>query len=287
MFDKLQMANRMNDNGSFPYLRSHPLTTQRIADAQLRLTLSPDDQKPASPSVSPPAAEPLLMGARARVLADPGVDALRAWVAEAASPAQAAALAAQPVPRRAATLYAGILAKLRLKELDGIAPLLSQLAGLTARDAEASQAVSLLASEVALAQGHPERALLVLPPVSNSRAATLMAAQAQGLLGEARLEQAAAALQTWVARNPRDAAAWQLLATLYQRQGQPLRALRAEAESRVAQLDYAGAADRLKAAQALQRQAPRTGPSDNIEASIIDSRSRQVELLFREQALER
>jgi hypothetical protein len=30
MFDKLQQANRLNDNGSWPYLRSHPLTTQRM-----------------------------------------------------------------------------------------------------------------------------------------------------------------------------------------------------------------------------------------------------------------
>jgi predicted Zn-dependent protease len=37
MFDKLQQANRLNDNGSWPYLRSHPLTTQRQADMQSRL----------------------------------------------------------------------------------------------------------------------------------------------------------------------------------------------------------------------------------------------------------
>jgi predicted Zn-dependent protease len=37
MFDKLQQANRLNDNGSWPYLRSHPLTTQRMADMQSRL----------------------------------------------------------------------------------------------------------------------------------------------------------------------------------------------------------------------------------------------------------
>jgi predicted Zn-dependent protease len=36
MFDKLQQANRINDNGSWPYLRSHPLTTQRMADMQSR-----------------------------------------------------------------------------------------------------------------------------------------------------------------------------------------------------------------------------------------------------------
>ena len=41
MFEKLQQAARLNDNGSFPYLRSHPMTTERIADAQARQQLLP------------------------------------------------------------------------------------------------------------------------------------------------------------------------------------------------------------------------------------------------------
>ena len=36
MFEKLQQANRFNDSGAFPYLRSHPLTTERIAEARTR-----------------------------------------------------------------------------------------------------------------------------------------------------------------------------------------------------------------------------------------------------------
>ena len=39
MFEKLQQAARLNDNGAFPYLRSHPMTTERIADAQARQQL--------------------------------------------------------------------------------------------------------------------------------------------------------------------------------------------------------------------------------------------------------
>jgi predicted Zn-dependent protease len=39
MFDKLAVANRINDNGSYPYLRSHPLTSERIGDMQARLQL--------------------------------------------------------------------------------------------------------------------------------------------------------------------------------------------------------------------------------------------------------
>jgi predicted Zn-dependent protease len=95
-------------------------------------------------------------------------------------------------------------------------------------------------------------------------------------------------LQAWVASQPQDAMAWQELATVYTAQRQPLRALRAEAEVRVAQLDYAGALDRLKSAQDFMRAstAPDTSAA-HIDASIIDTRRRQIEVLLREQALDR
>jgi len=54
-------------------------------------------------------------------------------------------------------------------------------------------------------------------------------------------------------------------------------------EAQVAMLDYGAALDRLRAAQAMARQPG----ADHFEASIIDTRARQVELLVREQALER
>ena len=60
--------------------------------------------------------------------------------------------------------------------------------------------------------------------------------------------------------------------------------MRAEAEARVAQLDYRAALDRFRAAQDLVRKG---GGGDYIEASIIDTRARQVESLLREQSLER
>jgi hypothetical protein len=52
-----------------------------------------------------------------------------------------------------------------------------------------------------------------------------------------------------------------------------------------AQLDYAGAIARLKAAQELSKS--KLAPVDHIEASIVDVRLRQVEQLLREQAIER
>ena len=36
MFEHLQAASRLNDDGSWPYLRTHPLTTERIGEAQDR-----------------------------------------------------------------------------------------------------------------------------------------------------------------------------------------------------------------------------------------------------------
>ena len=37
MFEKLEHASRLNDNGNYPYLRSHPLTVERIGEARARL----------------------------------------------------------------------------------------------------------------------------------------------------------------------------------------------------------------------------------------------------------
>ena len=60
--------------------------------------------------------------------------------------------------------------------------------------------------------------------------------------------------------------------------------LRADAESRFAELDYPAALDRFKAAQGLMRSSP--GSADFMEGSIIDTRARQTEALIREQALQ-
>ena len=71
-------------------------------------------------------------------------------------------------------------------------------------------------------------------------------------------------------------------------QGQTLRAIRADAEAQMARLDYPAALERFKAAQELLRQTrSNTAAADHIDASIIDTRRRQVELLVKEQALER
>src|SRR5690606_26266379 len=140
----------------------------------------------------------------------------------------------------------------------------------------------LLEAEIAMAAGDGARVLQLLDASSSRRPELLLVAQAQVQAGPAG--EAAPRLQTWVSTHPRDATAWQLLSSAQAAQGQRLRAIRSEAEARVAQLDYTAALDRFKAAQDLVR---RGAGGDHIEASIIDTRARQVESLLREQALER
>ena len=84
MFEKLQQASRLNDNGSFPYLRSHPMTFERIADAQARQQLLPQRASSAGSS------NHAMMSARAQVLAKPGVDTLRTMAEQASASTLAA-----------------------------------------------------------------------------------------------------------------------------------------------------------------------------------------------------
>lgn len=272
MFEKLQQAARLNDNGNYPYLRTHPMTNERAADMQSRQQLS--TRGPAQPTL-----EHALAAGRARVISNPAVDALRAMVAEA----DASSFAALPPTRQAGVLYAATFAASRLRERADAARLQARLDTAVAGDPDARRLAKQLAAEIALAQGDPARALRLVDTGSRRRADLLLASQAQVQTGQAAT--AAQRLQTWVATQPRDAGAWQLLSAAYAAQGQPLRAIRAEAEARVAQLDYTAALDRFKAAQELVRKGG--GGGDHIEASIVDTRARQVESLLREQALER
>lgn len=272
MFEKLTQAARLNDNGNYPYLRTHPMSTERAADMQSRQQLS--TRGPAQPTV-----EHAMAAGRARVIANPGVDALRAAVAEA----DASSFSGLPRLRQAGVLYAATFAASRLRDATATTRLLARLEAVAAGDAAGQRLARLLGAEIAMGQGDARRVLGLVDLDSRRRPELLLGAQAQVQAGQAR--EAAQRLQTWVATQPRDATAWQLLSTAYAAQAQPLRAVRAEAEARVAQLDYTAALDRFKAAQDMVRKGAAGG--DHIEASIIDTRARQVESLLREQALER
>ena len=286
MFEKLQQASRLNDNGSFPYLRSHPMTTERIADAQARQQLLP-----ARPSV---VTTPLhaMMSARALVLTNPGIDALRGLSLQAASTTVATA----PLWRQAGILYAAAMAEMRQRDWVNARRTLVRLEALPLTEPAAQRVVLLFKAELALQSSEAMQAVNLLNTKTsviniNDRASRLLLAQsrvATQLPTQGKL--AADDLVMWVNRMPRDANAWLYLSAAYELQGDTLRAIRAQAEARAAELDYAAALDRFKAAQAVAYQLAKEGKLDrsgNIEASIVDARLRELERLRREQMLAR
>ncbi|MEJ6021484.1 M48 family metalloprotease [Ramlibacter sp. PS4R-6] len=269
MFEKLQAATRLSDNGSYPYLRSHPMTTERIAEVHQRMQLA------APGAARTPDMLHLMMAGRAKVLSEPGVDMLRSFTTADATRADPASRA-----REAGALYAAALAQSKLRDARAAQALLPRLAQLAAGNEETARQARLLAAEIALAAGDAQPALALADP---ARPELVLSSQARMRSGQAGA--AAERLQTFVSLNPRDAYMWQLLAQAHAAQGQTLRAVRAEAEVQAARLDWQAALDRLRAAQELLRRG--TSARDHIEASIIDARAREMQSLLREQALER
>ena len=293
MFEKLQQASRLNDSGSYPYLRSHPLNTERIGDAQARFQMLP----PAGVDKSLPANDAkiwhTMMAARARVLAAPGVDVLRAAMADGQrviTAGNAANVVNTANEKTAGALYGGALAAAKLRDFKAAAAMAVQLTSLFGKTdlnkRGASQAAGQLALEVDLMAGvvPPGAAQFSLTKFNQPEHRADLLLQSRAMLAAGRAADVSGALLNWVTTRPKDIAAWQLLAQAYGSQGKEVRAIWADAEARVQQLDYTAAMDRLKAAQAMMRSNPASG--DFMDGSIVDTRARQVELLAREQALQ-
>ena len=285
MFEKLDAASRINDSGGFPYLRSHPLTTDRISEARNRTLIAPG-------ATVVPTVLHAIMQMRSRALMAEGVQPLQRLAGGGTSPLRT---------ERVAALYGGALASSLLNEHAAAEAQVTQALQLEAtispREPQAERVLRLLQAEVRLAAGQPAAALLALDAVPNGGAAERppLLLRAQIALALRRAEPAASAasteslrasteaLQTWLADAPHDAAAWELLASTSDLLGLKLRSMRAGAEARVVLGDLTGAIDRLRAAQGASRTAV---GQDFIEASVIDARLRQVTALRRQLALE-
>ena len=271
MFEKMDLSMRLNDYGGFPYLRTHPLTTERIGEAKARAGIATT-----APRVS--VLEHTVAQARARVLMDPRVDALRRWqerdadregsAADRLRALTESALASSMLRdwARADAAFAGALAIVRASPNSS---------------ARAERAVVLMQAQSQLDRGAPASAAATMKPYANdgSRPSLLLDAQIALIAtpavspDDATLKANAAALQTWVAVHGDDALAWSALGQTWGRLGMPLRSIRADAESRYALGDLLGATERLRAGQRLAR----NGSADFIDASVLDSRLRTIE----------
>jgi len=283
MFEKLQQAGRNNDSGGFPYLRSHPLTTERIADMQGRIGMQAAAPLPADADW-----QALLMAARARVLSNSGVDALRLWQADV----QPKALASKTPAQQSAALYGAALAAIRMRSLEPAKALVDRLAAVAGAPPLVERIARLLRADIALATedlagAANAMAAQVRPALPNEvvldRAELLLRAQLHTDSGQA--EQAARDLYRWVLAHPRDFNAWRSLGRAYEVQGRSIAAIRALAQADGLQHDWSAALARLRAAQDLVRKGQwgSQGP-DYIEATIVDTRAREIVQMMREQA---
>ena len=280
MFEKMEQSSRLNDAGGYPYLRSHPLTTERIGEARSRMGAGAATGAAPAGTLEHTAAQ-----ARARVMMDARFDALRRWQALDGD------RVASTVAEKLLSAYSSALASTLLRDWAradaSIAVALGLVRGSPRGDVRAERAIMLLNVQSLLARGDVTRATAALEPykADGSRPTLLLATQAALASApptapdSAVLKQRAELLRTWVATKPRDALAWTALSQVEERLGQPLRAVRADAESRVALGDLTGAVDRL---QAGQRRARSGGAVDFIDVSVIDARLRDVEAQVRQ-----
>ncbi len=307
MFERLDAANQLNDSNQYPWLRSHPLTIERLAEARLRARqVAPPDPRTSHLT------EHALMRARARALMDTSDPALRRM--------QAQARLTSPITdaERLGVLYGGALASIESRDFASADAMITGALQLLAKHADeaAAQArgsleaaptaasgasptagaaasvvpiepvvardFALLRVEYAVAKRSAPEIVAAVAALGNERSRPIMMARAQAAVGRAAARDSSATgalraeteeLQTWVAEHPRDAFAWALLAQCAEPIGMKLRAIRAEAEAHAAKGDLLGAIDRLHAGERLTR----TARTDFVEASIIDSRLRELE----------
>jgi len=291
MFGKLQQAAGLNDNGSFPYLRSHPLSSERMADMQSRQQL----ETPRPVNLESDLLQ-AIMSARARVLAQPGVDALRAWANEATD----ANINKLGVSKRMGILYGAAFSWVQLRDMNKARALIPRMREAAGDQPAAQRLIRLFESELAFKEDDMRgavRALSTTSQLANSQwlrpeLVTLALASARLQTTSPSLENAqllassVSALQVLVLQSPDDAQAWQVLASALTAQGRPLASLRAEGEVQIARMDFAAAVDRFRAAQDASKKGP-AQMGDHIEASIVDARLRFAQGILREQLLER
>lgn len=314
MFEKLDSANRLNDAGQFPYLRSHPLTVERISEARLRGTMArPGPAARALPAGL--ATAHALMRARARVWMSRADVSLRREQAIAPEPAAAPAssdgsptamptasdgsqAAARVARDRLAALYGSALASSMLRDFakadERIAQARTLMAQRMAGDNTAPRLIALLQAETMQARGDAPRAAAALQSLRSDGSRPLVLARAQvaampkalaapGNPGDAAGRESLQELQGWLSAHSQDSLAWATMASLARSQGLPLRALRAEAESFAVRGDLVGAIDRFRAAQRTAREVP---APDYVESAIVDARLRELEAQRREQMRE-
>ena len=251
-FVRLQQFGRLYENNAPAYLRTHPLTTERIADMENRAAARSQRQVPDSLGFQ-------LVRAKLRSEQGMPADAITDFEAQLREKKYASEVAAH---------YGLARAQLRAKNYTVAAREVAALRRLNA----SSPMIETLAAEVQAASGDISAALNTYrearPRFPQDRALIYGAIDAQLLAGRAdEARQAAAAeLRTF----PADARLWSLQAKAYAALGKRLLQHRSQAEVYALQGQLRAAIEQLQIAQ-------KAGDADFYEQSAVDARLRELQ----------
>lgn len=254
-FERLQRASRLYENNAPSYLRTHPLTSERISDmgnrvAQMRYRQVPDS------------ADFGFVRAKLRAAAAPPLDALRDFDAQATKPD------AGPAVR-----YGLARALLAAGRLDDAGKAVESLR----RDARPSPFIESLAAEIRMAERDAAGAVKLLEDAGQRfpESRSLRYARLDALLQAGRAQEAAALARGGVQERSRDVHLWQYVARAEAALGHRTAQHRAQAEVYALQGSLPAAIEQLEIAR-------RAGDSDFYQLSAVDARLREFQARERE-----
>lgn len=327
MFEKLQYANRLADSGNFPYLRSHPLTTERIGDMKARDLNNQTIDSTSTVSATPTEhlsnrLEHSLISARSKIFSLQAPNNYKIWTSDI----QNANFNTLPLEKKSHTLMLAAVHAFKQQQYLDAEPLAMQLWQLLGKGSNitngvvlpirsqdnlrASRIVALLLADIHLQKNNlvlaenwlmqSEKLNTQIRDDANLSKASEMIATAQGknkrpeLFIKAQLaskgvqtDLTGKALLSWLAFFPRDAVAWQHLSRIHEFQNNKLGQLRALAEIEMIYFNWQGAKDRLKAAQNWADSVANLSSQQRLDLAIIDSRFNKVAQLLREHQLKK
>lgn len=289
MFERLSQAGRLYDNNAPAYLRTHPLTTERIADIQARLQSDPGVRQAVRDAVKTNSVAYDWLRAKLLALADTKVDGLRSarqrFEAQLTDPAMA--LAKDGGARAQAAVHFG-LSWVALTQRDTVRALshhrqateLSQRLGVESSVAPLLDHLRLRMAMMAGDSVEQERlATRVSAAHPQSRAVQRAAVEARLAVGS-DLESTAQMARTITQQWPRDPQAWAILGRAEAARGRRTGQHAAVAEQYALSGAYAAAVEQLTLARA-------AGDADFMTLSKIDARLTTMRAMLRREQLER
>ncbi|MEQ1661230.1 MAG: M48 family metalloprotease [Thiobacillus sp.] len=257
-FTRLQRANRFYDTSAPAYLRTHPLTSERIADMQARSASTPYQQIQDSFDFQ-------LVRARLRAMQGSATDAVR--------DARLILKDKRHVNEHAAryTLSLALLRARQFKEAEREAQTLLSTAPANPMLAQLAARIALVSDQTTLASQRYEAALRQFPGNLS-----LLYGQLDSLLAASQPREAGILVEKQLAQHPQDRRLWARSARIYAKLGQRLASHRAQAEAIALSGNLIGAIEHLGLGI-------KAGDGSFQELSAAEARRREWEALEKNQ----